>query len=255
MPPNRPAAQAQLRCAAHPFEELTSKTVASARQVNADAGNHNHGQEPAYGPLSDTPSPFKSAILKKMGGHLIPIATLGPTEIIADNLLGSRAQNARWCLQPLGEMEVLVFPRRRLRYADVPAPPAVAAAAAAAACTICVARRAPMRQTAARRLPHRATHPTATTAFSQGLGGGAQTSKLERLQRAGGAPGGVLPDAARTCQQAAGGHAPADQHAQDATTPSLEPGESSRAFRQPTADHAGSRATWRAGCDSRVPAA
>ena len=42
----------------------------------------------------------------------MPIATLGPTEIITESLLGADTQALRWCLQPMGKVELLILPRR-----------------------------------------------------------------------------------------------------------------------------------------------
>ena len=40
----------------------------------------------------------------------MPVATLGIGEIVSENLLGRG--NARWCLQPLSQIELLVVPRK-----------------------------------------------------------------------------------------------------------------------------------------------
>ena len=92
------------------------------------ATTHKAADVMSFGPMSDVPAPFKSAIIKKMGGGLVPIATLGPTEIISDNLLGATAPTARWCLQPMGEVEVLVLPRRCALVPSPRAEPAVGVA-------------------------------------------------------------------------------------------------------------------------------
>jgi len=65
---------------------------------------------PAFGPLADVPSPLSATIYKALGANLVPVATLGPGEIVSENLFG--VASARWCLQPVSELQLLVVPRK-----------------------------------------------------------------------------------------------------------------------------------------------
>jgi len=49
-------------------------------------------------------------VKRHLGGPLLPIATLGPREVVFDNLLPS--SSARWCLRPITTVELLVIPRK-----------------------------------------------------------------------------------------------------------------------------------------------
>jgi len=63
------------------------------------------------GPLADGKAPPNRVIEAALGGHLAPIATLGPNECLSDNLLAPNA-DARWCLQPITSLELLIVPRK-----------------------------------------------------------------------------------------------------------------------------------------------
>ncbi|KAL1499877.1 hypothetical protein AB1Y20_012560 [Prymnesium parvum] len=51
-----------------------------------------------------------AAVLRSLGGKLACVATLGPGEVVADNLMGMAG--ARWCLKPESELRLLLLPRK-----------------------------------------------------------------------------------------------------------------------------------------------
>jgi len=64
------------------------------------------------GPLGNaTTFPSNRVIEASLGGELHPVATLGPTECVTQSLLASDIK-ARWCLQPVTPLELLVLTRR-----------------------------------------------------------------------------------------------------------------------------------------------
>ena len=69
-------------------------------------------REAATGPLSKQASPGNRAIEAALGGALLPIATLGPGEIILSSVLGDAASPPiAWCLQPTTALEVMIIPK------------------------------------------------------------------------------------------------------------------------------------------------
>jgi hypothetical protein len=55
-------------------------------------------------------SPGNRAVELALGGRLLPVATLGPGEVIPSSLLGG--ESGKWCLQPISSrLELMVLPR------------------------------------------------------------------------------------------------------------------------------------------------
>lgn len=115
-------------CLAHPPEpSLTSSSFSydyvylifsgEARLV-AGANPEMHATKPPpisvpsseYGPLVDAVPPAAHAVRAHLGASSLPVATLGPGECISDNLF--KEAGARWCLEPITQLELLVIPRK-----------------------------------------------------------------------------------------------------------------------------------------------
>jgi len=65
---------------------------------------------PPYGPLIEKAPPPASRVERALGHNVAAVATLGPGEVIIENLL--TASDARWCLQPITPLDLLVVPRK-----------------------------------------------------------------------------------------------------------------------------------------------
>ena len=63
------------------------------------------------GSLGNTTFPANRLIEASLAGELHPVATLGPTECVTQNLFAPN-QKARWCLQPVTSLELLVLTRK-----------------------------------------------------------------------------------------------------------------------------------------------
>ena len=65
------------------------------------------------GPTNDAPPPSSAKVERVVGGGvspLVPVATLGPGEVLSENLLPHA--HSRWCIKPITHLELLVVPRR-----------------------------------------------------------------------------------------------------------------------------------------------
>jgi len=87
--------EAQLLCGADPND----KRPAPSTEVGAPLG-----------PTVDSPHPGNHKVERYLGAAQVPVATLGPGECVADNLLPY--PTSRWCLKPITACEVLMIPRK-----------------------------------------------------------------------------------------------------------------------------------------------
>jgi len=87
--------EVQLICGADPHD----KRPAPSTDVGA-----------SFGPTAASPHPATHKVERYLGAAQVPVATLGPGECIADNLLPY--PTSRWCLKPITACELLMIPRK-----------------------------------------------------------------------------------------------------------------------------------------------